>query len=89
MCDYCESYRCPPSCPSYEGDWEGSGVAVGRCALCEGVLHAGERALMRGRDAICLGCAEAGDLDTLLFLEGAECFSELLCERLGWESRYM
>ena len=89
MCDICHSIRCLPACPAYGGDFEGSGPAVGRCMLCEGVIHAGERVLVRGKHLVCLACAEEGDLDALLYVEGAECVSDLLCNRLGWESRYV
>ena len=89
MCDICHAVRCLPSCPAYGGDYEGSGGAVGRCALCEGVIHAGERALVQGKRLLCLACAEESDLDAVLYIEGAECTCDLLCNRLGWESRYV
>lgn len=89
MCDICGMSHCPPACPTYGGDYEGSGAAIGECAVCEGVLHAGERVLYRGGKLLCLSCAESGDLDTLLYLEGGESLSDLLCDRLGWESRYV
>ena len=89
MCDICDMTHCPPACPCYEGDFEGGGAAVGECALCEGVLHAGERVLARGGKMLCLSCAEDCDLEALLYLEGAECPSDLLYDHLGWESRYV
>ena len=89
MCDICEMSYCPPACPAYRGEYEGSGAAMGECAVCEGVLHAGERVLSRGGKLLCLSCAEGGDLEELLYLEGVESLSELLCDRLGWESRYV
>ena len=89
MCDICGMIRCAPACPAYEGDFEGSGLAVGECALCESVLHAGERALWRGGKLLCLSCAESIDTDALFYLEGIESPLELLCDRLGWESRYL
>ena len=89
MCDICHAVRCLPACPAYEGSFEGSGAAVGRCALCEGVIHTGERALLRGKRLLCLSCAEESGLDELLYIEGAESVSDLLCNRLGWESRYV
>jgi hypothetical protein len=89
MCDICHAIRCLPACPAYEGDLAGSGTAVGCCALCEGVIHEGERALTHGKRLLCLSCAEESDLEGLLYLEGAECLSDLLCNRLGLESRYV
>ena len=34
MCRICGKYKCPPSCPSYEGDSAERGKKVGNCGLC-------------------------------------------------------
>ena len=34
MCKICRKYKCPPSCPSYDGESAERGKRVGECALC-------------------------------------------------------
>ena len=34
MCKICRKYKCPPSCPSYDGESPERGVRIGFCALC-------------------------------------------------------
>lgn len=36
MCEYCRSFDCPPSCPSYKPE------KVGWCPICEEPIYAGE-----------------------------------------------
>ena len=34
MCQICRKYKCPPSCPSYDGESAERGVRVAFCAAC-------------------------------------------------------
>lgn len=86
MCEICEWSNCPPACPTYAGNWEGSGTRAGRCTLCGSVLHTGERALLKAGKLLCTDCAAELDTDDLLALTGAADTAALLCEELGWES---
>ena len=84
MCDCCNSTRCPPFCPSYEGRWEGMGRAVGRCALCEEALGEGERVLERDGELLCESCVRSLEVEDLLVLEGVKEMREILQGSLGW-----
>ena len=34
MCKICRKYKCPPRCPSYDGESAERGKRVGYCTLC-------------------------------------------------------
>ena len=38
MCRICRKYKCPPSCPEYDGESAERGVRIGYCALCGAAL---------------------------------------------------
>ncbi|MBQ8341116.1 MAG: hypothetical protein IJY22_01900 [Clostridia bacterium] len=87
MCDLCGMSHCPPSCPSYEGELGGLAPVVGRCALCDGAVHGGERALEKHGELLCEACAMDAALEDVLAAEGVSTPWELLCERLDWHPR--
>ena len=87
MCDLCGMSSCPPACPSFEGELAGMGRAAGRCALCDGAVHSGERVLAKAGELLCEDCADAAGVEEILDLEGVGSLWELFCERLGWRPR--
>ena len=84
MCDLCGMRHCPPGCPEYDGQAGELGDAVGRCALCDGVIRSGQRVLHRQGKMLCEDCMRDAEPQELLELLGIDDMTELLCEHLGW-----
>ena len=87
MCKICGFLYCPPGCPQYNGEWEGSGHAVAHCTLCEDAIREGERAYVKEELTLCGNCMRELELDQLLYLCAVSDTEELLCDCLGWERR--
>ena len=58
ICEICRQYRCPASCPEFDGYIPGMGKPIGVCEICGcGVYEDDEYYLVNGK-FICRDCAE-------------------------------
>ena len=39
VCKYCGKYKCPPPCPSYQGESAERGKPIGICRKCGGYIY--------------------------------------------------
>lgn len=58
MCEICRKYRCPPSCPSYEGRSAEFGWRLAVCRICGRSLYEGDVIREYAGRAVCGECAE-------------------------------
>ena len=58
MSQYCYKYRCPPSCPSYDGVSAEYGRPIGVCARCGEHVYRHERFERMQASLLCANCAK-------------------------------
>ena len=68
VCDICEKYICPPSCPSYKGDSAEFGKAVAICRKCGRYIYADDDYFRDKTGRTCSDCAEKAMGEGLFFI---------------------
>ena len=81
ICDYCQKYVCPSSCPNFEGYEVGLGYSQKRCSLCEGRIYDEEQYYSYEGKTVCQECAQeliSQELLALLECKNIQEFFDLL-----------
>ena len=81
ICECCQKYVCPSSCPNFNGYEALLGQAQSRCSLCEGKIYDEEESYSYEGKSICQECAKELiplELLDLLDCENIEEFFDLL-----------
>lgn len=56
MCDICNFFFCPPSCPSYDGQDAEFGTRLGYCGGCGREIHTENDFFTAGSYLLCAAC---------------------------------
>ena len=71
ICKICGQYRCPSSCPEFDGYVAGLGRSIGSCELCGARAYDDDGHYSVNNKIICPDCAE--EIVSPDFLELLEC----------------